>query len=110
MAHATRCTRSMESKGWYWDRDATCTTQAFFGQAVVGTVTYNAVLAGQYFMIVNLKMSERTIAKKYEKVMHILPFLMWIVTAIIGISFDALDSGILQLLDYTRPNQLCGRR
>jgi len=61
-------------------------------------------------MIVNLKMSERTIAKKYEKVMHILPFLMWIVTAIIGISFDALDSGILQLLDYTRPNQLCGRR
>jgi len=42
-------------------------------------------------MIVNLKMSERTIAKKYEKVMHILPFLMWIVTAIIGISFDALN-------------------
>ena len=71
--------------------DGTCTTQAFFGQAVVGTVTYNAVLAGQYFMIVNLKMSETTIAKKYEKIMHSIPFLMWLVTAIIGLSFNALN-------------------
>ena len=42
-------------------------------------------------MIVNLSMSETTIAKKYEKIMHAIPFFMWIVTAIIGISFDALN-------------------
>lgn len=71
--------------------EATCKTQAFFGQAVVGTVTYNAVLAVQYFMIVNLSMSETTIAKKYEKIMHAIPFFMWIATAIIGLSFGALN-------------------
>ena len=71
--------------------EGTCKTQAFFGQAVVGTVTYNAVLAVQYFMIVNLSISESTIAKKYEKIMHAIPFFMWIVTGIIGLSFDSLN-------------------
>ena len=71
--------------------DATCTAQAFFGQAVVGTVTYNAVLAVQYYLIVNRSLSETTIAKKYEKILHSIPFAMWITTGIIGLAFDSLN-------------------
>ena len=71
--------------------DATCTAQAFFGQAVVGTVTYNAVLAVQYYLIVNRSLSETTIAKKYERSMHAIPFAMWITTGIIGLAFDSLN-------------------
>ena len=71
--------------------DATCTAQAFFGQAVVGTVTYNASLAVQYYLIVNRSLSETTIAKKYGKILHSIPFAMWITTGIIGLAFDSLN-------------------
>jgi uncharacterized membrane protein len=67
-----------------------CTAQAFFGQAVVGIVTYNTVLAVQYFMVVNLGMYESNI-KRYEVIFHAIPFLMWMVTGIVGLSFEVLN-------------------
>jgi len=65
---------------------ATCTAQAFFGQAVVATVSYNTVLAVQYLMIIKLNISESQIAKKYERIMHSIPILIWLITGIIGLS------------------------
>ena len=68
-----------------------CTAQAFFGQAVVATVTYNTILAIQYLMIIKLNIPETTIAKKYEKIMHTIPILMWLVTGAIGIGFEVFN-------------------
>ena len=65
---------------------ATCTAQAFFGQAVVATVSYNTVLAVQYLMIIKLNISESQIAKRYEKIMHSIPIFIWLITGIIGLS------------------------
>ena len=55
-------------------------------QAVVATVSYNTVLAVQYLMIIKLNISEAQIAKKYEKIMHSIPILIWLITGIIGLS------------------------
>ena len=71
--------------------DITCTTQAFFGQAVVGTVTYNTVLAVQYVLIIKLKLSEAVIAERYEKYMHGVPILVWLITGCLGIGFEVFN-------------------
>ena len=71
--------------------DVTCTTQAFFGQAVVGTVTYNTVLAVQYVLIIKLKLSETIIAERYEKYMHGVPILVWLITGCLGIGFEVFN-------------------
>ncbi|KAL9188985.1 hypothetical protein ACHAXT_011475 [Thalassiosira profunda] len=69
----------------------TCTAQAFFGQAVVATVTYNTILAVQYLMIISFGISEKQIARKYEKFMHAIPVLVWLTTGALGIAFEVFN-------------------
>ena len=68
-----------------------CTAQAFFGQAVVATVTYNTILAIQYLMIISFRISEKQIERKYEKFMHAIPILVWLTTGVLGIAFEVFN-------------------
>ena len=53
---------------------------------MVATVSYNTVLAVQYLLIIKLNIPEAIIEKKYERIMHGIPILVWLITGIIGVA------------------------
>ena len=68
----------------------TCTAQGFFGQSVLATVSYNAVLSIYYLLVVTFGWREDRL-KKYEPLFHSVPLGVWLGTGISGIVLEIFN-------------------
>ena len=72
---------------------------------MVATVSYNTVLAVQYLMIIKLNIPEAYIEKKYERIMHGIPILVWLITGIIGIACGVFNPAFFNC--WIMPDREC---
>ena len=62
----------------------TCTMQGFFIQFALIVPIYNAITALYYLVVIHYGLNSRNISEKYEKWMHIFPFVVALSFAIVG--------------------------
>ena len=63
----------------------TCTMQGFFIQFSLIVPIYNAMTALYYLVVIRYELNNRDISEKYEKWMHICPFVISLSFAIVGL-------------------------
>jgi len=80
-----------------------CEVTAFFPQLIMGSYIYNASLSVYFLLTVKHGMKENEIAKWFEPYVHIVPVVVPIVTASIGLATDVFNPSVLLFMCMAEP-------